>query len=820
MATLSDKLAKAKARSRLVKGADGVLVEETPDLQALTAKAGLPAAPVDAASAATLGATPDQVKMVGTPAQVGNALRMSQAPGTSLATAVRTGTAAPATASADTKASQDKAAALADLGDTGARVATLVEAAKARLAAPAAAAPVPTVAEGTDPKVQTALATLAANPGDLVALAEVNKALGRDTTSQLTAQEISDLYGSGIDATAAAGAQALSGTGTITVADLAADPEFGYDPATLGELLGIPEAEIAGYTVSQLQQAVAAVADAEFSAAAQTDADAGSTVLGTAERDAARSAGRDASTLGIRATEEDMQALEESLASSATVSFAGVPMSIEEMLSSDKISSVITEYLQAAPGSPTRENLDQTEPELALYIAQHQAALSAATAQMGETAETLSGIQTGNAEIGKLSGGGVLPDSFLANVVPGFSETGIAVEALDRSSVPVLTYLDTLQPRQQKLAADILQTLPPDMQKELAGLTQEEIASLELDKGENSPAVKQLRSSLLAYQDLEDTSSSDHDRIMSLFTGGEFTSLSGVQKAATDLYAAAALGLATYGTASGYDKDKDGVIDDPSSFLASMKADTPRPTLAGAVSGKNGAYRAQDFSELRTDSLSPAAQSVYTALRGAALDGKVDAAEFRKSPLMRDPDTLRAIVSEGLATKLGPDILSLAKGKIADFATAASRTITAKAPAYPNLAQTLAKARAPSDLAQRVDNFDAVLSTLDTNISRLRDEIALAPAGKVDKVHLQAAYDKLLDQKATVAAHRKQARQHIEDARIAAEEAAAARALEEQRRVDDELRGHAATRREDQGYVLDRSTGQWRHHISGEVYKG
>src|SRR4029077_1605370 len=92
------------------------------------------------------------------------------------------------------------------------------------------------------------------------------------------------------------------------------------------------------------------------------------------------------------------------------------------------------DYLNAAPGSPTRTQLETNEPQLTAFINKNSAALGDAVAQMGATAQQFASTQTANTAAEKGTGGGIQIDTAKA-LLPNYGQ--LQAGAFDPKSNPV-----------------------------------------------------------------------------------------------------------------------------------------------------------------------------------------------------------------------------------------------------------------------------------------------------------------------------------------------------------------------------------------------
>lgn len=466
----------------LTRGPDGQLTEETqPSIQDLAQKAGLSSPPLTASGAAAIGANPQQTKMQGTPMQKNAALNIAaQAPtNQDLSTTIREQQAR-TQATTQEQGSIQKSEDMKNLGSLGDRVTDFIQAQKNKLDqqnAQTQAATSLTNASGATltadqaTAVQPLLQQLAADPSNMQLQLQVNQALGYDTTHQLSPTEIQGLYQDATSSIASSGAAAIQDN--LTAQDLINQGGLGYDANQLSQLLGVPADQIGAMTVPQIRGKIQEAMANEFSQTQNLDQKAQSGNLGAAERALASQGAREASAVGTRSSEADVAHLQQQMQNAEQVSFGGKTMTIEQALSDDNISGTIADYLNAAPGSPQRTQLEQTEPQLVSFINKNQAVLADASQALQSGASQFQNIQTQNSALRD----GLNPN--LANALLG--DNKLSASAIDVSQkAPLLQYM-----QQNPDARNILSDVSPEEGQQLASLNQAQVTSLLANGGAN-----------------------------------------------------------------------------------------------------------------------------------------------------------------------------------------------------------------------------------------------------------------------------------------------------------------------------------------------
>jgi hypothetical protein len=634
-------------------------------VQTLARNAGLSAAPIDPLSTTAIGGNPHQAKMAGTPNQLNSAIRMSTDPNQQLATAVRQEQPRQAaTAAEQQKLAKSKE--MQDLGQLGDRVTGFIDAQKQKLEQASITAAQATEVKPseqiagmvTDPAKLTSLKNAAkqllANPQDMQALLTINQALGRDQNSQVTPAELNQLYASSTDTLAKSAADNLEND--LQVEDLIAAGNFPYTADQLGALLNIPTADVSKYNISQLRAAIEGVAQQEFSATQQLGQQANSNLIGTAERGTARALGKEASRTGLRSTEQDINNLEQQIANADQVSFGGQTYNVEELLKDDTISSIVSDYLNSAPGSELRQRVEQSEPELVKFINNNQAVLEDAASQLTAATKDFADLQQQNQDIAKV-GNTVLSDDLMASLFPDFDQLNAA--AIDPSQSGFFQRLNTLPPEQKEAyanTANILASDPKtkDLIAELASLSPDQLASLELEKGlDGSPKLRQLVENRAFYNQLQNTSASDPDKIINLFSNSQFNSLEEVQAALDNNKLAKAIGLSSLGGAAQFDLDKDGKVDSPESLLARMQQASSKANLTDILNNS-----AATFAPKQVNVFNPASTNqglLFDKLKGAAADGNIQPYEVTRAGL--SPEEVTSLLKDkALLSTLPPHV--------------------------------------------------------------------------------------------------------------------------------------------------------------------
>lgn len=513
MATLRQSLrGLPRADTQTMRGPGGVL-QQKKTLQEATQQAGLPAAPTTPMGAQMLGATPKAADMTGTPQQLKSALQQSVAPQqpADLQTALRQKQYQRAVTTEEME-KLSKSASMQALGGLGDRVTNMVNQEKKKGDA-VAKIDVPIVAtydgKSTEPIKET-LKQLRASPNDMTLQQAVANYFGR----VLTSDEINALFVPQAEAVAGGAAAAIGpttpGAPVFTLANMVQDPEFGYTLPQLSQLLQVPEATLANYTVEDLQAKINQVQAQEFEQSKQLQATAVSPLAGAAERQLAQEASRELSSIGIAVTESDVQNLVNDIASANMVTFNGKQMTYEQALSDENISQFVKAYLEAPANSKTKADMKAAEPTLTAFADKHAGILTTAAANLGAGATQFKTIQDFNTGVLNKSG---LSKTTLEKLLPGV--VGFLDKQIDIEKIPTLKYLNNLPDADRSLASnEINQAVANGLitPAEFNALTVDELNKLGIGKPKSNWAQwKAYNDKIKEIADIDDT---DYNTLM------------------------------------------------------------------------------------------------------------------------------------------------------------------------------------------------------------------------------------------------------------------------------------------------------------------
>lgn len=335
------------------------------------------------------GANPDAAKMAGTPAQT-NAVR-SEVTSNTLQEADKAQQ-RQAEQGAMTAQQQKQAAEAAQLrenyGEMGSRIQNIIDQGAYILGSPVA---------GQTPE-QSQQPQQVKHTVNTEGLNESQTTLLNDYAANPTPQKRNELIKAGVadpESRLTQDVQGAVSSGLTTSINLTPDivSQLGSSPAELAEVLGISEEELGSKTVQDLQSALQNVVQEEFTLVEQTVGALNNPALTPQERQLLKQELRQMGASGVYATEQEMGFLEDALSSADTVEFNGQLIKLEDLLSDDYMSQMITRFVEAPEGSKFRKELEENEPALASFIKQHEAAFKELSIHMDETVQEYDTIQ-------------------------------------------------------------------------------------------------------------------------------------------------------------------------------------------------------------------------------------------------------------------------------------------------------------------------------------------------------------------------------------------------------------------------------------------
>lgn len=631
MAIRSTLAERIKKRTRDTRSTGGDLAQE--DIQNLSASKGLEAAPLSPASAAGIGASPDQAKMVGDARQKRAALQQSIDPDDTLTGRLRRGQARKDATGAE-YASKEKSQSLQALRGLGDRVQNMVGKYMAPEVLTAEATPELTpeaLTLGVPAQEALAVLTTNYNQDTLEAAAkalnlsypsfdpnDINKYFTSDPKGQTIAQQISDT----VDVT--------SLVGELGFTDTDGNPDMGQ----LAALLGVDPASIT--SIDELQNAVDKATEEEFRRTENLKDVIYNPNASPAERQAAMDQLKDLGSVGVRATEVEVDELWRAIDEADIVEFGGEEYEYGELLSNETISGLVKEYLEAGP--ERQQVLRDLEPGFFGFVDQNKAALSDQIALFEGEATTFGETQEANNALADVAVLGTrIPDEFMKEVFPQWGE--FSAEQFDAADMPIFAKLSDEKwvtansAKAQTLMENMtfIANMNPTAAAELAHLSEDELEELGIFSDSTEPLEKyskdteeteltpagrwaMYQDNLRTKQELEEAGE-DPDKILSTVFGKDITAKE-VEDLLDDERAMAAAGLGDTTLADLLDRDRDGKLDDPATLKANLAEAYTTPALKDVLAGKISSLDTTGYGEWKSSNTDTAAKNVFLKYAG------------------------------------------------------------------------------------------------------------------------------------------------------------------------------------------------------------
>ncbi len=452
------------------------------------------------------GTTPDQAKMMGTPAQ--KAAKVATIGGeTQLEQAAKLR--APSVASAEDEAKKRKAVALSQgMGTMGDKAVELVGLAFSNITGQQVqAAPTTTPEGGVAPeaatlnlKLDTAagrfsgktpeqlakisqlinnIATMPPGEDRNAATLQLNAELGLTGETALKSEEVPSLIAKLPETVAGAAATAVTKTvgDKVTLEDLT---QVGTNLDELSFLLGIPPEQVSQLTFGELQNRLAIIGQQTFGETQAVQAGMASGLLSPTERAALRDVLATMEETGIAGAELQVADIGKDIAAGTTVTIGGQQYSIEELLAADEMTDIVKQVL-ADPKGKLAQQLKIDSPDLYNWIAKSEAGLKTLLGAAEAGVKEFKTIQEKNLAVVK----SLLPFKDYFNKMKGadgkplFDLTALRTGEIKIEDLPpsMQAVLSTPPEKQQTVLSSLTQ-LPAE---EVAKLDATELASLGLD---------------------------------------------------------------------------------------------------------------------------------------------------------------------------------------------------------------------------------------------------------------------------------------------------------------------------------------------------
>lgn len=560
--------------------------KKTQPVQQLAGGAGLPSAPVTAVGTGTLGGTPQQQAMAGTPAQKKSVLdavtKVARPTGETQLEQARL-LRAPAAETEKDQASKAKVQQLVQgLGTFGAKAVELIDSAKQSIFGKPATVPTttPEAAPSTTPapsgvtlEVVTpdnlkdqptekqasirSLVSAIANETDpakrTAAIRDLNIALGKSPDSPMSAAEMDKFYASVTETVSKQTEEKFrrAATGEDNVLNLEDFTALGTSTEELATLFNMAPADVMKLTVTDFQNKLAGL-DVGTQEVQATTAGMASGLLSTAERQALRGNLAQLEERGLAGAAVQYKSLLDDIDRGTTVSIGGKQYGIDELLADGTFADIADLYFKD-PNSDWAKNLAKSEPGLVQWLTGNEKVLNDLISSSKAAATEFGQLQTSRAA--KFKG---IDPGLLKELTGGAVDLSkFATDAVDETKLPdvVKTFL-SLPTGPKEEFANNLKTLAGIMQPaDIAKLSTETLKQMDLGNPDGQGAKWMTTRRNLAA-DLNSTNPSD---VINSLTGGRMD-LDDVDAQLQEDNFRLAMGLPTSNLLEQFDSNSDGSI--------------------------------------------------------------------------------------------------------------------------------------------------------------------------------------------------------------------------------------------------------------------
>lgn len=505
----------------------GMAQTSSEELQSLSDKAERSIAPSSPMESSVIGASPDAAKMAGTPAQKTSSLRLAIQQDKNLPDQQRTNQPRQQL-TAEEQASGQKGQKVQSLNSLNERVQNLTKGMLQQAAQQTNQAQLqvnPEALSGitaeNQPEATQLLNKLGTNQATNQDILRLNQLMNRTSISnQLTADQIKANF---MSAGASAGQTLASNTADqILVSDI--NPvELGFqDTNELASILGIPPEELAGLSLKDLQDQAQTLFNDEFNKVGALEQQANDINLGPAERAEARKQLKDMGAVGVRKSENQIDKLADQVANADTVTFAGEKLEVKDVLSDEYLSGLAAKYVDSEDTDPFKEELRESEPELAKWLDDNKEILKQATADLDSDVKAFSDLQFQNQKLKTFSDLPNLSDDVMKTILPDWGE--LRVDAYNPDEVPALKYLsDVSVPQQQRAnvrnSFDQFSQSAPELVPQLARLSPQQLEQLGATSGAGNPKWQAVQSYLKDVSNLNSVDANNPDTVAAFVLG-------------------------------------------------------------------------------------------------------------------------------------------------------------------------------------------------------------------------------------------------------------------------------------------------------------
>jgi hypothetical protein len=495
-------------KDQVLKNAGGLYTTSEEELDKLTQKSGRLQAPINPLETKAIGGNADQAKMAGTPNQKMNALQTAVSQSVNLGDVQRRKTTETSAAQQGQKAAMEaKLAELEGLGDLSNRVRQIALSRFERdYAAPTALA----LNEFTDSpewsavpqEAKDALATGTINDEQL---AQIAQGLGITETSQIgqLAEAIKGQLGVEVDSQS--GFLAGLAAGQVKLGELTQDDltQLGYgNTAELATAIGVPEEELAGMSLDQLEDRIDTQQAEMFDKARELRNVLSDPASNFAAREAARAELKQLQAAGIDDVEVQYNNLERQIKEGRTIEFDGKQVPIDELLSSDGLELRIATALS---NEEEMARLKKDEPAFFAFIQENKAAFDSLVDAVDEDTQRFIELQETNESLAK-------PSEDLEPISSTVMETwyddwgSVRGEAYQPNGVLQLLQSDEVDFKVKKALNDAIQTIStrPNMKDDLKYLGTLDVAGIKKLGLDNPAKLQKYLDYRTDYEELKD----------------------------------------------------------------------------------------------------------------------------------------------------------------------------------------------------------------------------------------------------------------------------------------------------------------------------
>lgn len=391
-------------------------------------------------------------------------------------------------------------------------------------------------------------------------------------------------------------------------------PQLGTTREELAELLGIEPTVIDTMDIASLDEAVKGV-QAQGVDVAEVERAAQDTSLGAAERAAMREASREQSTTGFAAEEAQLEDLGHSLESAETIDFGGQKYTVQQLLSDDTISKVLSDYL-TNPDSEQSKRLaaDPAAKGLLAFANRYRTVLSNAVSDVVKAIQGHKDIVSYNQKLAEVAPGITIPNNVMKILYPAWGTSNVG----KYESKGIVKALKGMSPEDvQKYSAQLGEMFAMASTDKKAASAIGQFDSAKLLKfitpdGHGGTPMSRMGNNVKAKEDLE-SKKGNVDALVDLYFGAG--SSANIQQLVQGNEASRLLGLGVGGDLLLLDSNKDGKIDSNAAdalYKTISKGLTSADSIGEVLTGATGFGQHSNPAGLDAE-----IQSAYNTLGGA-----------------------------------------------------------------------------------------------------------------------------------------------------------------------------------------------------------